>query len=149
MSIHTGGVSSSCLAAAQPSVAWHRRPWRDPASASGHQHSQNGKDFEACPLPQRHHRSLQRGWGDGERRKTERSSSSAMEKVLSLWRANSRVLTVLSVARRAHLRKLGRSPGCNLKGRSWCFLKTVWSKQNMYLHMNISGALVCHEGCWD
>lgn len=60
MKIPTVSGSFSCRARAPLSASWHREPWRDPSSASGRQRSQNGKDSEACLLPQKHHYHLQR-----------------------------------------------------------------------------------------
>ena len=61
--IHTVSVSFSCLAIVLLSASWHRKLWRDPSSVSSHQHFQNGKDFGACLLQQKHHYNLQKGRG--------------------------------------------------------------------------------------
>lgn len=53
-------MSFSCLAIVLLSAFWHRKPWRNTSSVSSHQHSQNGKDFEACLLQQKHHYNLRR-----------------------------------------------------------------------------------------
>lgn len=60
MKIPTVSGSFSCRAAAPLSASWRRKLWRDPASALSRQHSQNGKDSEACPPQQKHHCHLQR-----------------------------------------------------------------------------------------